>query len=167
MDGDAHIHRKRLFISLMTPSHQNQLAKLTMKKLEDSIKIWENKKQIILFDELNEILCRAACQWAGVPLKESEAKKLAKEFSLMIDAFGAVGIRHWKGRRFRAKLEEWIKGIIEEVRSGKIKAEEETALHAMAFYRDLNGNQLDSHMAGVELINVLRPIVAISTFSIT
>lgn len=164
MDGDAHIHRKSLFISLMTPSHQNQLAKLTMEKLEDSIKIWENKEQIILFDELNEILCRAACQWAGVPLKESEAEKLAKEFSLMIDAFGAVGIRHWKGRRFRAKSEEWIKGIIEEVRSGKIKAEEETALHAMAFYRDLNGNQLDSHMAGVELINVLRPIVAISTF---
>ncbi len=34
----------------------------------------------------------------------------------------------------------------------------------MAFYRDIDKNHLDSHMAGVELINVLRPIVAISTF---
>ncbi|WP_255624333.1 cytochrome P450 [Clostridioides sp. ES-S-0108-01] len=164
MDGEAHIHRKNLFMSLMTSSHQNQLAKLTMEKLKNSIKIWENEEQIIIFDELNEILCRVACQWAGVPLKESETKKLAKEFSSMIDAFGAVGIRHLKGRRFRTKSEEWIKDIIEKVRLGEIKAEEGTALHAMAFYRDLNGNQLDSHMAGVELINVLRPIVAISTF---
>ncbi|HBG5343053.1 TPA: hypothetical protein KQG29_000384 [Clostridioides difficile] len=64
MDGEAHIHIKRLFMSLMTPSHQNQLAKLTMEQLKDSIKIWENEEQIILFDELNEILCRVAmmCQ---------------------------------------------------------------------------------------------------------
>ena len=34
----------------------------------------------------------------------------------------------------------------------------------MAFYKDINGNQLDSNMAGIELINVLRPIVAISTY---
>ena len=58
-------------ISILLPLHQKQLAKLTMDRLEDSVKEWENKEQIILFDEVNEILCRVACQWAGVPLKES------------------------------------------------------------------------------------------------
>ena len=164
IDGEEHIHRKNLFMSLMTPSHQNQLAKLTMDRLQDSVKGWENKKQIILFDEVNEILCRLACQWAGVPLKESEVKERAEDFSLMVDAFASVGPRHWKGRRARTRAEEWIEGIIEDVRSKNIKAEEGSALYAMAFYRDIDKNYLDSHMAGIELINVLRPIVAISRF---
>lgn len=90
MDGEAHIHRKNLFMSLMDPSHQNQLAKLTMDMLQDSIKGWENEEQIVLFDEVSEILCRVACQWAGVPLKEYEVKERAEDFTLMVDAFGAV-----------------------------------------------------------------------------
>lgn len=164
MDGQNHIHRKHLFMSLMTTPQQNQLAKLTMEKLEDSIKVWKEKKQIILFDETKLILCKVACQWAGVSLNESEIKELSEDFGSMVDSFGSVGPRHWKGRRARTKSEERIKTIIEDVRLGKIKAEEGTALHSMAFYKDINGNQLDSHMASIELINVLRPIVAISTY---
>lgn len=164
MDGKAHIHRKQLFMSLMTPSYQNQLTKLVMEKLKSSVEKWEGEENIVLFDEMNEILCRVVCQWAGVPLKESEVKGRAEDFSSMVDAFGALGPRYWKGRRARTRAEEWMKGIIEDIRSGNIKAEEGTALHAMAFYKDLDGNQLDSHMAGIELINVLRPVVAISTF---
>ncbi len=164
MDGKAHIHRKQLFMSLMTPLYQEQLAKLVMEKLQSSVKKWADEKEIVLFDEMNEILCRVVCQWAGVPLKESEVKGRAEDFSSMVDAFGAVGPRHWKGRRARTRTEEWIKEIIEDVRSSNIKTEEKTALHAMAFYKDLDGNQLDSNMAGIELINVLRPIVAISRF---
>lgn len=164
MDGKAHIQRKQLFMSLMTPSYQNQLAKLVMEKLQSSVEKWEGEENIVLFDEMNEILCRVVCQWAGVPLKEFEVKGRAEDFSSMVDAFGAVGPRYWKGRRARTRVEEWIKRIIEDIRSGNIKAEEGTALHAMAFYKDLDGNQLDSHMAGIELINVLRPVVAISTF---
>ncbi len=82
----------------------------------------------------------------------------------MVDAFGAVGPRHWKGRRARTRAEEWIKGVIEAVRSGNLKAEEGSALCEMAFYRDPEGKKLDSQMAAIELINVLRPIVAIATF---
>ncbi|MDZ4994666.1 cytochrome P450 [Clostridium perfringens] len=164
MDGKAHIHRKQLFMSLMTPSYQNQLAKLVMEKLQSSVEKWEGEEKIVLFDEMNEILCRVVCQWAGVPLKEYEVKGRAEDFSSMVDAFGALGPRHWKGRRARTRAEEWIKGIIEDVRSGNIKAEEGTALYAIAFYKDLDDNQLDSNIAGIELINVLRPVVAISTF---
>lgn len=164
MDGDNHIHRKHLFMSLMTPPRQDQLSKLTMNELENSIKIWKYKEQIVLFDEVKIILCKVACEWAGVSLNESEIKELSEELSLMVDSFGSMGPRHWKGRRARSKAEDWIEQIIKDVRSDKIKVKEGTALHSMAFYKDLNGNQLDSHMAGIELINVLRPIVAISTY---
>ncbi|USK62472.1 cytochrome P450 [Peribacillus asahii] len=164
MDGEAHIRRKLLFMSLMTPPHQKRLAELAMEQWQASISKWEGAEKVVLFDEAKNILCRIACHWAGVPLEESEVKERADDFSAMVDAFGAVGPRHWKGRRARTRAEEWIRGIIEDVRTGKLKAEEGSALYSMAFHRELDGNQLDSQMAAVELINILRPIVAIATF---
>lgn len=164
MDGDAHLHRKRLFMSLMTPAHQKRLAELTKDQWEASISVWEQVDKVILFEEAKGILCKIACQWAGVPLKETEVKERADDFSAMVDAFGAIGPRHWRGRRARGRAEEWITSIIEDVRTGKLPAEKDSAIFEMAFHRELDGNQLDSQMAAIELINVLRPIVAISTF---
>jgi fatty-acid peroxygenase len=164
LDGDAHILRKLLFMSLMTPPQQKRLAELAMEQWKASISRWEGAEKVVLFDEANDILCRIACDWAGVPLQNSEVKSRADDFSAMVDAFGAVGPRHWKGRTARTRAEEWIRGVIEDVRAGKLKAGEDSALYAMAFHTNLDGSQLDTQMAAVELINVLRPIVAIATF---
>lgn len=101
--------------------------------------MWEKTDRIVLFNEAKEILCRIACKWTGVPLDESEVKERADDFSSMVDAFGAVGPRHWKGRRARNRAETWIRGVIEEVRNGKLKAEEDSAVYAMASHKDLDG----------------------------
>ncbi|MCY9196157.1 cytochrome P450 [Bacillus atrophaeus] len=164
MDGDAHTHRKLLFMSLMTPPHQKRLAELAMQQWLAALSKWEGAEKVELFEEAKNVLCKIACQWAGVPLEESEVKERADDFSAMVDAFGAVGPRHWKGRRARPRAEEWIRDIIENVRAGKTEAEKGTALYEMAFHTELDGSRLDTQMAAVELINVLRPIVAISTF---
>lgn len=164
MDGDAHTHRKLLFMSLMTPPHQKRLAELAMQQWLAALSKWEGAEKVELFEEAKNVLCKIACQWAGVPLEESEVKERADDFNAMVDAFGAVGPRHWKGRRARPRAEEWIRDIIENVRAGKTEAEKGTALYEMAFHTELDGSRLDTQMAAVELINVLRPIVAISTF---
>ncbi|WP_063638853.1 cytochrome P450 [Bacillus atrophaeus] len=164
MDGDAHTHRKLLFMSLMTPPHQKRLAELAMEQWLAALSKWEGAEKVELFEEAKNVLCKIACRWAGVPLEESEVKERADDFSAMVDAFGAVGPRHWKGRRARPRAEEWIRDIIENVRAGKTEAEKGTVLYEMAFHTELDGSRLDTQMAAVELINVLRPIVAISTF---
>ena len=164
LDGDAHILRKQLFLSLLTPPQEKRLAELAMKEWQASINKWENTKKVVLFDEAKNILCRTACSFAEVPLQESEVKERADDFMAMVYAFGAVGPRHWKGRRARTKAEEWIRGVIEDVRAGRLKVEEGSALHTMAFHKALDGSQLETQMAAIELINILRPIVAISTF---
>lgn len=164
MDGEAHIHRKLLFMSLMTPPQQKLLTELLMDHWQAAARQWEKSGTAVLFDEAKKVLCHVACRWAGVPLEESELTQRADDFYAMVDAFGAVGPRHWKGRRARPKTEEWIEGLIEGVRLGKLQSEKGTALHEMAFHRQLDGTELDAKMAAVELINVLRPIVAIATF---
>lgn len=164
MDDEEHIHRKHLFMSLMTPPSQKILAELVMEKWKSSIDKWEHGKEIVLFNEAKETLCQISCKWTGVPLHKSEIKNRAEDFNLMVNALGAVGPQYWKGKMARSRAEKWISGIIQDVRSSRLDAEESTPLYAMAFHRDLDGNQMDTSMAAIELINVLRPIVAISTF---
>ncbi|MFD2923314.1 cytochrome P450 [Halobacillus naozhouensis] len=164
MDGSPHEHRKHLFMSLMTAPRLKKLGELTHKYWEQKASKWRKKDKIVLFDEAQEVLCQAACEWSGVPIKKTEVTQRAADFSNMVDAFGAVGPRHWRGRKARARAEKWIRQVIRKIRSGKLEAEEETAAYAMAFHKDMEGKPLDIRMAAIELINVLRPIVAIATY---
>lgn len=164
MDGKAHIHRKLLFLSIAAPEEQKRLAELVMNEWQSSIPKWTKVNRITLFDEAKVILCRAACNWAGVPLKQSETKQRAEDFGAMVDAFGAIGLRYQKGKCTRIRTEQWIKKIIKEVRAGKLKPDKNSALYRVSFFQGLNGDQLDEQMASEELINVIRPIVAIANF---
>ena len=164
MDGKAHLHRKSLFMSLTTNQHPNMLAELAYKEWEAVIPRWETAPKVKLFDETKLVLCKTACKWAGVPLMESETKEYADNFAGMIDAFGAVGPRHWKGKAARIKTEKWMETIIDNVRAGRLIAPESSALYKVANHKELDGNILDIKMAAKELINLIRPIVAVSTY---
>ncbi len=74
LDGEAHDHRRKLFLSLLERGHQKQMAELVRKQLTDAIVKWETAERIVLFDEAGQLLCRAVCQWAGVPLPEDERR---------------------------------------------------------------------------------------------
>uniref|UniRef100_UPI0028A7017B cytochrome P450 n=1 Tax=Lacrimispora sp. TaxID=2719234 RepID=UPI0028A7017B len=151
-------------MSLMTEAHQKKLAELFEKEMKDSVNEWINKNEIILSHEAKNIICKVACFWTGVPLKESDIESRADDFYSMVDGLGGVGSRYWKGKAARNRTEEWIRGIIEEVRQGKLLVEDDSALNLMAFHTEPDGNQLELQMAAKELINVIRPIVAISTY---
>ncbi len=164
MDGKAHLHRKQLFLSLTTPEQQKQLAGLAMNKWEAVLREWIVKDQLVLFEEAAKVMCETACQWAGVPLLKSDLQSRAEDFCAMVDGFGSAGTRYFKGKNARSRAEEWITGLIEEVRSGRLPVEGGTALHSMAYHREFDGTLIAANMAAIELINVLRPIVAVSTY---
>ncbi|WP_353892813.1 cytochrome P450 [Proteinivorax hydrogeniformans] len=161
MDGQGHIHRKQLFLSLMRKK-EKKVAQLVMKNWESRIDRWATSKNVVLFDEAKDVLCSAACQWAGIELPESEVKKRADELIAMVDALGGLGPRYYVGKLARIKTEKWLGGIIDDVRNGRLKPEENTALFKIAFFKELDGKELSSQMAAVELLNIIRPMVAIS-----
>ncbi|WP_110929718.1 cytochrome P450 [Bacillus massiliglaciei] len=164
LDGSLHEHRKVLFLSLMTPLKIEKLSKIYRAFWQRKLEGWRTSQHVILFEEAQEILCRAVCEWSGVPLPEQDVTRRAEDFISMVDAFGAVGPRYQKGKKARARAEEWIMEIITEIRNGERKVPEETAIHAMAWHRDASGSLLDVRMASIELINVLRPVVANAYF---
>ncbi len=163
MDGKNHRHRKKLFLSLTEPAEIDKLNDIAKKLWKIHAKEWENKS-IVLFDEAAFLHCRAACIWAGIPISKEDAKILAKDLSAMIDAFGAIGPRHIKGRLARIRTECKMEKIIRDVRSGKKGVHKNSALYKIAFYKDPYGRLLDSKTAGIELINILRPVTAIATY---
>ncbi|HLR63788.1 MAG TPA: cytochrome P450 [Lentibacillus sp.] len=164
LDGVAHKHRKQLFMSLMTPDRLSELRKITRKQWQIAIDNWQKKQKMSLFHESEKLMCRIACEWAGVPLFASELNLRTRDLAAMIDAFGAVGPRHWKGRIARNRSEKWARHLIREVRDGTRNPDEDTACYAMAWHRDLNGKLLDLQIAAVELLNILRPITAIGRY---
>lgn len=147
-DDAEHLNRKQMFMSVMTSSHEKEeLADMTKNQWDSVSRRWEQSDEVVLFDEAKEVLCRVACRWAGVPLHNTEVKKRAEDFYAMVDAFGAIGPRHWEGRMARNRTEAWIKDMIKKVRRGTLKVDSHSVIHQMAFYKDAEGNQLDPRMA--------------------
>lgn len=164
IDDEAHRHRKQMFMSLMTPDGIEHLAELMADQWHASLEKWEQMDEVVLFHEVQEMLCRAVCAWTGVPLAASEGQRRTREMAAMIDGSGAVGPRHWRGRWARHRAEQWIGSLVEQVRAGELAVAEDRALHAVASYRDLDGELLDPQVAAVELLNVLRPTVAVARY---
>lgn len=164
LDGASHVHRKLLFTSIMTPTQIEKIKDLAWKQWNKNSTRFEKMKHVILMDEATLLFFQVACKWAGVPLDKSEARQKAKDMCAMIDAFGAVGPRHWIGRCARNRSEVWADQIIQKVRAGRIIAPKDSALALIAWHRELDGKLLDSHTAAIELLNILRPITAIATY---
>ncbi|MFD1135883.1 cytochrome P450 [Paenibacillus urinalis] len=164
LDGEEHHHRKNMFMSVMSTEALAQMRTITRKHWALAAQRWETMPKVQLYEEAQELLCRAACEWAGVPLREAEAQEKAAWFGAMIEATAAIGIKHMKGKNARSKAEKWINGLVEQVRTGEIEAPEQSTLHTFAMHRDLKRELLDSQTAAVEIINILRPIVAIAIY---
>lgn len=164
LDDEEHRHRKQMFMSLMTPERIQQLADTTGREWHTAAQRWRSMERVVLYDELQEILTRAVCAWAGVPLTELEVERRIQELTALFDYAGSVGPKHWRSRLSRKRAERWIKKLVGQIRVGHVRAPEESASHVIAFHRDLEGNELSPHIAAVEIINVIRPTVAVAVF---
>lgn len=163
-DAAIHSSRKKLFMSVMTPESIAELADLTAENWEKAITKWEKQEEVILFKEVPEIICRAVCAWAGVPLKGKKAGKISQDLIAMVDAFGAVGPRHWRGKKARKRTEKWMEKFVKKVRSGKLKVPENSPLHLISTYTGETGELLDKRLAAIEVLNLVRPTVAITYY---
>ncbi len=164
LDGEPHRHRKRMFMALMTPAAINTLVDITTQQWRAYVKKWAAMDEVILYDEVSELLCRSVCSWTGVPLNESEVGKRTQELVAMIEAAGAVTFGYLQGRFARRRAEVWAADLIRRVRSRSLVPAENCGLYIISWHRDQHGELLNEHDAAVELLNVLRPTVAIGRF---
>ncbi|MFD0774169.1 cytochrome P450, partial [Streptomonospora algeriensis] len=98
LDGAAHRHRKRLFVSLMSHQRVAELAALTEREFDRAAQEWPGRDQVVLYDEFRAMLMRAVCTWAGVPLLPADADRRTAQITALFDDAGRVGPRHWRAR---------------------------------------------------------------------
>ncbi len=164
LDGEEHRHRKAMFMSLMTKDALEEISNITKKQWKQAAKNWESEKEIILYEEAKQVMTKVACAWTGVPLPERDLAKRAEQLADMFESAAAIGPKHWKGRKARASAEKWIEDLIENVRNEQLAVSPDRALYTFSWHKDLEGNLLDKKTVAVELLNLLRPIVAIAVY---
>jgi len=164
LDGQAHRARKDLFLSIVEPAQRRRLLGIAAQEWQLAIERWRRADHVVLLDAVEEVLCRAVCAWSGVPLGEPEAYERTRELGAMIEGTGSLGPRNARGHLMRRRTERWAAAVIGGIRAGSLTPPQECAAAAIARYRAPGGQQLSSEDAAVELINVLRPTVAVARF---
>ncbi|MEU9606026.1 cytochrome P450 [Streptomyces sp. NPDC048057] len=167
LDGERHSARKALFTAVL--KDEQRIAALVERAEEEWDRAearWPEHEQVVFFDEAARILTRAVHGWAGVPLPDddAEAAGTARDLVAMVDGFAAVGPRHLRARWARKRQEERLAPLVEEVRYAGAPSGQSTVVQAVAAHRDADGEQLDPHTGAVELLNLLRPTVAVAWF---
>jgi fatty-acid peroxygenase len=164
LDDTAHRARKAVFMDLMAPARVDALTDLTAARWGEAIAGWPRRGRVVLFDEAVRVLARAACDWVGVPLPDHDAPVRARDLASMVDGFATAGPRHWRARLARRRSERWVAGVVGQVRRGDLAVPAETPLHVIAAHRDPTGAPLDERTAAVEVLNLIRPTVAIAWY---
>ncbi|QDQ10113.1 cytochrome P450 [Streptomyces spectabilis] len=178
LDGVDHRTRKALFVALLKDAPGvAALADRVAREWERSREEWPRASEVTLFDEVSVLITRAVRAWAGIPLAEpadDEARRTARDLVAMVDGFAAAGPRHLRARRARRRQEKRLARLVEDVRSadtGEASAAAEagrppSAVHAVAAHRDADGEPLDPRTAAVELLNIIRPTVAVTWYAV-
>src|SRR5699024_2098957 len=165
LDGEEHRHRKAMFMSLMKEERLDDLKATTKQALQQALERWEKEPEIELFTESKYLLTRIASKWAGLPLPaEEEMNNHVEAIASLFEKPTSVGRMYFKTVSKREDLEKWVRGVVTQVRDGQIQPREDSALAVMSHHRDLDGNLLDSQIVAVEILNIIRPIVAIAVY---
>ncbi|RSS83283.1 cytochrome P450 [Streptomyces sp. WAC06614] len=162
LDGDPHRARKALFTGLlMEPEAVAELTDTVVQHWRAAVERWPDRGRVTLFDEVAVVLAEAVCAWAGLPHTGRAAARTARDCVAMVDGFATPGPRHWRARRARARQERVLARTVERARA---KGARGKVLQRVAGHRDADGELLPARTAAVELLNIVRPTVALAWF---
>jgi fatty-acid peroxygenase len=81
---------------------------------------------------------------------------VARRLAWIVDGFGFSPVAYLRGWACRLWANRWAAGLVEHARSGRLEPSQGTALAR------LTATSLPASVAGVELLNLLRPTVAVA-----
>jgi len=164
LDGEQHRGRKALFLDLLGPGARQEVVSLFLRHWRDRLPRWEAAGRVVLMPEMGEVLCAAVSEWAGLPVTGTALTRRTHELETLIDSAARVGPGYWRGVLARRRAEGRLGRIIEGVREQTAPVTSEV-LERLAGHRDEpDGAPLPPRVAAVELLNLLRPVVAIERY---
>jgi fatty-acid peroxygenase len=162
LDGERHRGRKGIFLAAVTARSTAELTDAVASAWDEAVAAWPPGRPVVLFDEAARVITRGVCRWAGIP--DVDVPAVAADLVAMVDGFATPGPRHWKARAARRRREAWLAGLVTEVREGRVAVPPGSALELVARHREVDGEELPPRLAAVELLNIIRPTVAVCWF---
>lgn len=157
LDGAEHAHRKAGFLDLLDDDASAALQDLVRRHL--SAELRERRGETVrVFTLLAEVYGRAVLEWAGISVPHPD--RVGRRLAAIVDGFGISGPSYATAWAARLWANRWARGLVREARS--TSAPPATPLEIIAAWRDPQGDLLPVRVAAIELLNVLRPAVAVA-----
>lgn len=166
LDGIGHLRRKQMLLTLLSDDRITELGLLVREILRLQAVRWSLRSEISFYEELQKVLTEAVCHWANVPLSEEEIPQRTRELVALYDRVAGRGLSALSARLQRHRAQDWVKGVINDVRGGRLIPESDSPLATIAGFKDHRHTLLTPDIAAVELLNVLRPTVAVSVYMV-
>lgn len=163
LQDDPHRHRKSLFIELLQPSQLERLRERFADEWQ-AVRTAAAGAPIAVADASAPALTRAVLGWSGIPPERVRTDRLSAHLVAMVDNAARIGPSHWRARLTRRRTERWAAQAIEAVREGRMPVSADAPIVTLARHTDAAGHPLTADIAAVELLNLLRPTVAVSRF---
>ncbi len=163
LDDADHHHRKALFLQVLTPESVTALARRAQQEWASATAHWAGR-EVVVFDEAVQVLTASVLPWAGVPVTREEVPLRGRQLAAVVDGFAKPGPAYVRAVTARWKLDRWARRLVHQTRQGQVQSPPGTALHAVAHARTRRGSPLPERIAAVELLNIVRPTVAVAWF---
>ncbi|MFI8321472.1 cytochrome P450 [Streptomyces sp. NPDC085529] len=165
LDGEAHRVRKAMFVALLKEdAGVAELGRIVGRRWREAL-TGPPGRSLVVFEEAARVLALSVRDWAGLPLSDPTTVGLARDCTAMVDGFATAGPRHLRARRARRRQERALADLVTQVRRSPETASWGSVVETVARHRDADGDLLDPRTAAVELLNVVRPTVAIAWFA--
>jgi fatty-acid peroxygenase len=158
LDGEEHAQRKAVFLDILTERRVEELATTIGRDLERRVLAWPGR-EVAVFDELVAVYGAAVQAWAGVDASPAAVLRTSRRLASIVDGFGGAGLAYPRAWAARLRADRWARRLIESARDGRVAARPDSVLSLLAAGP---GRDLDARVAGVELLNILRPTVAVA-----
>ncbi|PRX10105.1 UNVERIFIED_ORG: fatty-acid peroxygenase [Martelella mediterranea] len=166
LDGPAHRRRKAMFMRLLVqdPTRIADLVSRFREAWLRHLSAPEQGDEVVLETFCETVLAETALSWAGLPANADAVGRDAPVLGAMVRNAGRFGPGTAVALARRANMERRLRGQIRAVRSGARKPPEKSPVVALCRYRDEEDKPLPASVVAVELLNILRPIVAIGRY---
>ncbi|MDB5891332.1 MAG: cytochrome P450-like protein [Polaromonas sp.] len=164
LDGAAHLHRKRFFTAAMAPEYLKDLLAIAEQSWQPMALQWQASPRTELYGASQQWLMRSVCNWAGVPLPQDQLTRRTSQLVTLFDSAASDVRGHLNARVARLQAEFWLARLIMDNRRGLDTLRERSLSWAAARLTDNEERLLPARIAAVELLNILRPTVAVSVF---
>jgi fatty-acid peroxygenase len=165
LDDAAHRHRKQLFLEVTGPELEADLADRVAAKWSRELDRWVRRGTGTVLPGAVGVFGEAVQEWAGAGDSPEVMDRRSRDLGRIVDGFATPSPAWLRAKWARRRANGWAAQVISDVRQGRRRPGDRTAASVMAHARDLDGNLLPVRTAAVELLNVLRPTVAVAYFA--